>query len=165
MLKYTREYTCVPRQIRYCQSCEWYRTSFLPDSVHVFLLTDENKIRLTIEYPLGTREKKEKIPSGLVNENETPIEAAKRELKEELGLDAKIWEYFLAQESTGALNDTRHYFIAKELIQVTQETDGEVLDTKDYTLNELYEKAMKGQFSSATQAAIARLRHAQVIEN
>ncbi|MEZ4103812.1 MAG: hypothetical protein R3B60_00825 [Candidatus Paceibacterota bacterium] len=37
------------------------------------------------------------------------------------------------------------------------ETDGEVLDTIDYSVEELYTKAMKGEFSPMTQAAIARL--------
>jgi len=130
---------------------------YLRGSVHTFLITEDNKIRLTLERRLGSDELREKIQGGIVETNEAPLATAKRELYEELGMEAGEWEEFLIQDSSGAVNDTRHYYIAKGLCKVTDEIDGEIIETKDYTLKELYEKAMNGQFSPMTQAAIARL--------
>lgn len=131
----------------------------LKGSVHTFLFTEENKVRITRERKLGSSETKEKVQGGIIEATDSPLETAKRELQEELGLVADVWQEYLVQKSSGVINDSRYYFIAKNLQQVTQKVDGEVLDTCDYAVDELYEKAMKGQFSPSTQAAIARLQY------
>lgn len=130
---------------------------FLRQSVHTFLVTTDGKIRITVEKKLGNHDVKEKIQGGALDQDEKPLMCAKRELLEELGMTAQDWQLFHVQDLTGTVNDTRHYFIARGLERVTNETDGEVLDTADYTLDELYEKAMTGSFSPLTQAAIAKL--------
>ncbi len=131
---------------------------FLKGSVHTFLITDENKIRLTVEKRLGENNNKEKIQAGILEKDEMPLETAKRELLEELGLKAEIWQVLTIQSSIGTINDVRHYFIARQLTPVSTKLDGEVLGTIDYTLEELYEKAMGGGgFSPMSQAAIAKL--------
>lgn len=131
--------------------------AYLKGSVHTFLVTDEKRIRITVEKKLGEENTKEKIQGGCLEDSEDALLAAKRELLEELGLEAADWQHFLTQESTGTLHDSRHYFIARQLSTVSTDVDGEVLDTKDYSLEELYEKAMGGEFGPMTQAAIARL--------
>jgi len=130
---------------------------FLKGSVHTFLITEEKKIRLTIEKRLGEESTKEKIQAGLLEEGEAPLQTAKRELLEELGLEAGNWQELVTQKFTGTINDSRHYFIARQLVVVSTALDGEILDTKDYFLEELYEKAMSGAFSPMSQAAIAKL--------
>ena len=56
-----------------------------PDYVNALAVTTENKILLNREYRHGTGEVKLELPSGTVDENETPEEAIKRELLEETG--------------------------------------------------------------------------------
>lgn len=136
---------------------------YLPQSVHTFLVTKDGKIRITVEKQLGTDETKEKIQGGILDENEDPSVCAKRELLEELGMTARKWQLFDVQRLTGTVNDIRHYFIARELEQVSVKTDGEVLHTLDCTIDDLYEKAMTGSFSPLTQATIAKL-HFQVLK-
>ena len=130
---------------------------FLKGSVHTFLITDEKRVRITVEKKLGEDSTREKIQGGCLEENEDPLLTAKRELLEELGLEAAEWQHFLTQESAGTVNDSRHYFIARKLTAVSADVDGEIVGTQDYSLEELYEKAMSGEFSPMTQAAIARL--------
>jgi|GEM_PF-2902692 ADP-ribose pyrophosphatase len=137
---------------------------FLRHSVHTFLVTDQGKIRVTVEKKLGSDETKEKIQGGVLDDGENPLECAKRELLEELGCEAGDWKLFDVQEQSGTVNDTRHYFIASNLVMMSDNTDGEVLQTADYTIDELYEKSMTGTFSPFTRAAIAKL-HYQVTKN
>ena len=130
---------------------------FLKGSVHTFLITDEKRVRITVEKKLGEDSTREKIQGGCLEEGETPLGTAKRELLEELGVMAADWQEFVTQKFTGNLNDVRYYFIARDLTTISTEVDGEIVDTADYSLEELYEKAMSGEFSPMTQAAIARL--------
>ena len=48
---------------------------------------NKDKILLQSEFRLATNRKVYNFPAGLIDEGETPEEAAKRELKEETGLD------------------------------------------------------------------------------
>lgn len=130
---------------------------FIQGSVHNFLITDEKKIRLTIEKRFDSEEVREKLQSGIIEEGELPLDTAKRELCEEIGLVAEEWQEFIVQKFTGTINDIRYYYIAKKLSSVSDKFDREVIGTNDYSLESLYEKAMQGEFSPMTQAAIARL--------
>ncbi|MCA9356907.1 NUDIX domain-containing protein [Candidatus Nomurabacteria bacterium] len=130
---------------------------FLRDSVHTFLVTDEKKIRLTVEKILGDNKVGEKIQSGIIEQGEASLQAAKRELLEELGLEAADWQELVIHKSTGTVNDICYYFVARQLSVVSEDLDGEILGTKDYSLEELYEKSMNSEFSPVTQAAVAKL--------
>lgn len=134
-----------------------FESVHVPGSVHTFIITNSGELRLTVERRENSTVVREKIQGGIINPQETPIEAAKRELLEELGLIAGDWQELLIQKTTGTINDTRYYFIAQGITEVTNQTDNEVIATKDYPLETVYTKAMRGQFSPATQAAIARL--------
>ena len=48
---------------------------------------DKSKILLSKEFRLATKRYVYNFPAGLIDEGETPVEAAKRELKEETGLE------------------------------------------------------------------------------
>ncbi len=50
---------------------------------------DKSKILLQSEFRLATNRKVYNFPAGLIDEGETPEDAAKRELKEETGVDLK----------------------------------------------------------------------------
>lgn len=56
-----------------------------PDYVNALAVTTENKIILNRQYRHGTQQTKLELPSGTVDEGETPLEAIARELKEETG--------------------------------------------------------------------------------
>ena len=132
---------------------------YLRGSVHTFLITEDKQIRLTIERKLGIEDLREKLQSGILEVGEVPLDAAKRELVEELGIEAKEWQEFLVQKFSGVVNDMRYYYLAKDLMQVSESTDREIIGTNDYDLHDLYEKAMSGYFSPMTQAAIAKLHY------
>ena len=62
------------------------------DWVNVIALTDAGRVVLIRQYRAGTRGITLEIPGGTVDEGETALEAARRELSEETGYEADTWE-------------------------------------------------------------------------
>ncbi len=52
----------------------------MPDWINVVALTDENKVVLIRQYRYGTKETKLEVPGGVIDGDETPLEAAKRQV-------------------------------------------------------------------------------------
>ncbi len=76
---------------------------------HIFLV---KQFRTAIEKEIF------EIPAGLVEENETILEAAHRELQEEIGYDAKVMEQLTSfYPSPGFTNEITHIFLAKDLFK------------------------------------------------
>jgi len=57
----------------------------------VVALTKDDKVYLVKEYHYAQNETTYEVPSGGIDKDETPLESAKRELKEETGLTANKW--------------------------------------------------------------------------
>ena len=56
------------------------------------------------------------VPAGLVDEGETPEQAARRELREECGLEARSWEQLASAYSSPGFTDERiHVYLARGL--------------------------------------------------
>mgnify|MGYP006302139819 CR=1 FL=1 len=60
-----------------------------PDWVNIIGVNDKNEILLIRQFRFGTETIELEIPGGIKNENESPKEAALRELQEETGYKAK----------------------------------------------------------------------------
>lgn len=56
------------------------------------------------------------FPAGLINKGETPLEAAKRELKEEIGATAKIWKKLaIVSLGHGFSRQKAHIYLAQNV--------------------------------------------------
>jgi len=130
---------------------------YLLDSVNIFPFTENGKIILIKEKRWEKKNKPTiKIISGLVNNNEKPLNAAKRELIEEMGLKALQWQKIFTIEQKGTVNQNRHYYIAKGLKQIAQ-GEKNIIRFKDYTLAELLNLILKEKFGITTSAVIIKL--------
>ncbi len=100
-------------------------------------------------YPYG--EEMIEIPAGKLNEGETPLECAKRELLEETGLMADKWEYVgVFRPSPGYTDELLHIYIARELSESTQNLDDdEFLDVEKYNILKVIKKIEKGEIMDA----------------
>ncbi len=85
-------------------------------SVFIVATTDKNELYLVDQYRYPTDMESLEVPGGGVEELETPLVAAKRELQEETGLTANSWEEIgFIQLENGISNAIGHIFVAKGL--------------------------------------------------
>ena len=91
------------------------------------------------------------IPAGLIEANETPIEAARRELQEEVGFYPQTCDFlFTMHSSPGFTNDKLSFFLAKDLKKSKLDLDeDENLEAKSYPIDELYNKVLNGEITDA----------------
>jgi len=69
---------------------------FLNNSVMAIITNNDDKILLTQEYRRGVKKIMYSFPGGHMNNKENPINAVKREVKEETGLVCTKWKKILA---------------------------------------------------------------------
>ena len=102
------------------------------------------------------------IPAGKLNtKDEPPLEAAKRELREETGATADKYTYLGSiAPSPALLDEVIHIYMAEGLsFGESQLDDGEFLDVVYYTLDQLFEMVMNGEITDAkTQIAILKAK-------
>jgi len=89
---------------------------YLPHSLVVIALTKENEILFIEEKrPHEKNPTRLKLITGHIDEGETVLECANRELQEEAGFKAHKLTEILAHESTGTVNSNFHYILAEDL--------------------------------------------------
>ena len=80
------------------------------------------------------------LPAGkLDQEGESPLDAAKRELAEEVGVEARSWEHLTScYSSPGFTNEEIHVYLATDLTGAGVDPDAsERIDVRTFPLTEL----------------------------
>ncbi len=120
-----------------------------PDWVNVVALTPEEKVVVVQQYRFGVQKATWEIPAGIVEPEETPEEAAVRELREETGYVSEEWEYLGYAEPNPAFLDNRcHHWLARNARQRTPpEFDvGEDLSVREMNFTEIRREVTDGRF-------------------
>jgi 8-oxo-dGTP pyrophosphatase MutT (NUDIX family) len=85
-----------------------------PDWVHVVCLDADGNIGLVDQYRHAAGCIVRELPGGMLEPDETPLEGAQRELKEETGLTASDWTFLGAYSPNPATHANRiHIFACK----------------------------------------------------
>jgi len=86
------------------------------EGISVLALDDNGFVYLTEEFHYAIRKRHMEVVSGAIDKGESAIKAAKRELKEELGIEAKEWiDLGLVNPFTTVINSPARLFLAKKL--------------------------------------------------
>jgi len=132
-----------------------------PGAVVIVALDDEDHVYLVRQYrhPIGRYLLE--LPAGGLEPDEAPLAAAKRELREEVGLEARDWRplgsFF---SSPGFANEVLHAFLARGLSSAQgQPDDDEDISVVRYPLTKLLEHPEECA-DAKTLAALLLLRRA-----
>ncbi len=127
-----------------------------PDWASVLCLTADQHVVLVRQYRHGWGGASLELPAGVIEPSEAPIEAARRELREESGFTADVFEPLLRVAPEPARNTTRaHFFFARGALQSAELAldSGEELEVVLVTVPELFELIEQGQIIHAAHVA------------
>lgn len=89
-----------------------------PGAVVIVALEREQRVYLVRQYRHAISRVLLELPAGTVEPGEEPIDTAKRELLEEVGLTAERWSFLGSFfSSPGFLSEELHVFLAQDLTQ------------------------------------------------
>jgi len=118
-----------------------------PDWASVLCVTDASEVVLVRQYRHGIGGPSLELPAGVIEPNETPEEAARRELAEETGYESNDWVSIQSVSTEPARHTTRaHFFCARgaRLTQRPAPEDTEILELVKVPLGDLVRLATDG---------------------
>jgi 8-oxo-dGTP pyrophosphatase MutT (NUDIX family) len=85
--------------------------------IFIIALNKENEMYLIESFRHPTQKWQWELPTGGIEKGSTPLETAKNELAEELGITAKKWTPLkpYMPSHNGFMNDTQYVFVAEDL--------------------------------------------------
>ncbi len=87
-----------------------------PNWVNVIALTEDGQFVMEQQYRHGIGKVGYEICAGMIEDGETPLEAAKRELQEETGYSGGEWcEFMQSTPNPSSMNNTNYTFLAQKV--------------------------------------------------
>jgi 8-oxo-dGTP pyrophosphatase MutT (NUDIX family) len=128
------------------------------DAVGVIALDSDGKILLTKEYRSAAADVCWRIPAGGVKEGESPEDAARREMREEIGLDCKNLTMLLeAKSQSASIKQKSYFYLAKNLISSPLESgEWEHIEVVRKRPDEVIELIHKGEISGNIAVALLK---------
>jgi len=133
----------------------WFILEF-PDWINVIALTKDGKMVMIDQYRHALGETHYEIVAGVVDEGETPLEAAKRELLEETGFGGGEWSEFMVLSPNPTNHNNHSYtFLATGVEPVTTQHQEATEDIRVHILeqSEVREMLAQGEIIQALHAA------------
>jgi 8-oxo-dGTP pyrophosphatase MutT (NUDIX family) len=124
--------------------------------VHIVALNPSGEILLTRQYRHAANVVCSELPCGAAEEGEEPLEAARRELKEETGYTADEWTKVAVLFANPARQTNRiHCFLARSLTGVGAQSldDSEQISFEFASQAEVMRRIQQGDFSQALHVA------------
>lgn len=125
----------------------YYRME-LGDWVQVVAEDEAGKLVMIKQYRHGSKDTHIEIVGGAIDKGEDPLEAAKRELLEEVGYESDEWEQLAITRPNPAIQDNRMFsYVAKNAKEVAeQDLDPyEEIDVVLYSKEEVKEMISKNE--------------------
>jgi ADP-ribose pyrophosphatase len=136
-----------------------------PPAVFCVAVTDERELVLVRQYRHPVRDWTLEVPAGAVADGETPLDAARRELREETGGVARSWRHLASfLPSAGHLGVQADAFLAGGVVLGEPDPEaGEEVEVVRMPVPEALALARAGGFTEA-QTALSLLLAAPLLE-
>ena len=120
-------------------------------SVAVLPVHDDGRVLLIRQYRCAYKKMVVELPAGRIDRGETPLQAARRELREEVGLGARKWERLLRiLPSPGFCDETVTIYRATGFFASPAEDDpDERIEIRELPLSAALALVEKGQVEDA----------------
>ncbi len=122
------------------------------DWVNVIALTEDERVVVVRQFRFGSATITTEIPGGVIDRDEAPIDAARRELREECGYTAEHWTYLGAVQPNPAFHDNLcHHFLARDAKRThpQEQDEGEDIQVDEIPLEEIRRKIRSGEIQHA----------------
>lgn len=128
-----------------------YTTVSTKSGAATLVIDDENTVYLTEQFRYAIGKDSIEVVAGGIEEGEEPLDTAKKEVKEELGIEAEEWEDFgLLNTDTSIIKSPAHLFVARKLkFRETEQEGSEDIKMTKMSLDEAVEKVLDGEITHA----------------
>jgi ADP-ribose pyrophosphatase len=135
------------------------------NSVTIVPVSDDGQLYFVTQYRIGSDSKLLELPAGVLDPNETPLDAAYRELQEEIGKAPgdlqELGGFFLAP---GYANEYMLVYLGQNLSDsVLDPDDDEFLDIVKMPIADVYQKAVDGEIHDGKTLAALLLAQPYLI--
>lgn len=136
-------------------------------AVLIVPMLDDTTVLLIREYAAGVERYELALPKGLIEEGETLIEAANREIMEEIGYGARRLTHLKSVTlAPGYFNHATHIILAQELYPQRLEGDEpEEIETIPWSLERLDDLFTEAECTEARSIAALFLVREQLLKN
>jgi 8-oxo-dGDP phosphatase len=132
-----------------------------PGAVGVVALDDDGNVLLVNQYRHPVRARLDELPAGLLDggEDESPLEAAKRELAEETGMAARKWDVLVdLHTSPGVSTEAIRIYLARDLYRspladFEPEHEEATMTVSREPLPDAVRRALNGRITNAAAVA------------
>jgi len=128
----------------------------MKNGVSILPLDDQGNVYLTQEFRYALKEQSIEVVSGGIDDGETPLIAAKRELKEELGIEAKEWvDLGVLNPFTSVIHSPAQLFLARSLqFSKTNREGTEVITVIKIPFQEAVDMVMKSRITHGQSSVL-----------
>jgi 8-oxo-dGTP pyrophosphatase MutT (NUDIX family) len=128
----------------------------LRPGVSVLAIDSDNTVYLTREYRYAIERESLEVVSGAIDGDETPQDAARRELKEELGIVAEKWiDFGTVHPLTSQLHAPARLFVGRQLSFFEPQPDMcEVIETVKMKLHDAVKLVMESVITHAPSGVL-----------
>jgi len=139
------------------------------DCVGVLPFLDDDRVVMVRQYRyVFGEDHRWEMPTGGVNEGESFLDAARRELTEEVGYDAKTLQHINTYfTSKSVVHEIAHLYIGRDLIKVQSIPDEtEFLEVADFPFQQVLEMVLESEIrDSMTVIAVLLADRMRRVEN
>jgi ADP-ribose pyrophosphatase len=122
------------------------------DWVNIVAITPAKRILTVKQFRFGVAQTTIEIPAGIMDEGESPQQAAMRELKEETGYVSDNWKYLgWFQANPAFMNNICHSWLAQDVIKKfpLQLDEGEEITIAELSFDEIRKEIEQGHMRNS----------------